>query len=275
MRHSALLGVLACAITACSGCPSPPDPLGSPAPDVVIVPALAPPSLAPRLSEGFTKPLDPKLWTQWTHNLAALKSSAQTSSSGLNIELETYGRAAEEVSVVAIAWNPVQDFLGEVVRLEFELDWLEDSNASYLSAGLALVPETAPLSGDPRDHAEVTHLSFIGAGMGANVRRELLVQRKGQEVFRDSEGWPETGRDGRTLKTVRLSLTLTGSMMKIEEAGRPPVSVPVGLGFARGRVVLYVASHSNSMRRAMRFTHLELRVLEAIPAASETSADGL
>ncbi len=212
-----------------------------------------------RLRATFTEKLDPAIWGSWTHNLDKDKSRLTPGAGGLYVDLETYGRAADEVSVVALAWKQPLDFLAAPHQMTIALDWLEDSNASYLSAGLAILPEDAPLTGDPRDLPEVSHVSFIGAGLGAHARRELLVQRRGQEIFRDTEGWPEVGREGRKVGSVELTLTIDGQSMRLEETGREVVTAPTGLGFARGRLVLFVASHSNSMRRAVRFTKLELR----------------
>ena len=93
------------------------------------------------------------------------------------------------MSVTAAAWKEALDFSAQAQTMTVQLDWLEDSNASYLSAGLAIVPEDAELKGDLRDLPQVTHLSFIGVGPGATARRELLVQRQGQELARDTEGW--------------------------------------------------------------------------------------
>ncbi len=244
----------------CSGCPQQAVPVETESKPAQLVDATAViPAKPLRLRALFTDKLDAVNWGSWVHNLAKDKSRLTPGAGGLYIDLETYGRAADEVSVVALAWKEPIDFLGGPQTVTVALDWLEDSNASYLSAGLALIPEDAPLRGDPRDLTDVSHVSFIGAGMGAHARRELLVQRHGQEAFRDTEGWPEVGREGRKLATAELKLTIDGQSIRLEEAGRDAVTAPTGLGFARGRLVLFVASHSNSMRRAVRFTKLELR----------------
>ena len=85
-----------------------------------------------------------------------------------------------------------------------------------------------------------------------------MEQRQGQELARDTEGWPEVEREGRHLKSVSVRLVVSGDLIRIEEEGRAPVSVKSSLGFARGRLVLFAASHSNSMRRAVRFTQLRV-----------------
>ena len=75
--------------------------------------------------------------------------------------------------------------------------------------------------------------------------------------WRDTEGWPEVEREGRHLKSVSVRLVVSGDLIRIEEeegAGERQV-VP---RFARGRLVLFAASHSNSMRRAVRFTQLRV-----------------
>ena len=197
-------------------------------------------------------------WVLWRYQVDEEKSAIKTGETGLRMELETYARRHEEVSVVAAAWKPALDFLSGPQTITLGLEWLEDSNAAYLSAGLAIIPEGSPLAGDPRDRAEVTHVSFIGVGPGALARRELLVQRKGQEIARETEGWPEKEKEGRQLKQVVVKLVVTNALIQIEEQGRPPVSVAADLGFARGQLVLFLASHSNSMRRAVRFTQLRV-----------------
>ena len=255
-----LYGSLACALfSACSGCPTEPEIAQS---KTIIAERDAGLSLAVeknpvRLEQRFESDLGPD-WALWRHQVDEDQSSIKTDKTGLRMELETYGRAHDEVSVVAVAWKPAVDFLSEPQTITLGLQWLEDSNAAYLSAGLAIVPEHSALEGDPRDLSEVTHLSFIGVGPGALARRELLVQRKGQEIARDTEGWPEKEKGGRQLNQVVVKVAVTGALIRIEEDGREPVSVSANLGFARGRIVLFVASHSNSMRRAVRFTQLRV-----------------
>ena len=246
-------------VGACSGCPST-DPLASTAAPAEIIDVESQPVAAPkpaRLNQLFNSQLGAD-WVTWRHQVADDKGALKVEETGLRMELETYGRRHDEVSVVAAAWKPAIDFLAETQTITLGFDWLEDSNAAYLSAGLAIIPEDAPLEGDPRDLTEVTHLSFIGVGPGASARRELLVQRKGQEIVRDTEGWPEKDKDGRPLTKVVVKLMVTGTLVRIEEEGRSAVSVPADLGFARGRLVVFMASHSNSMRRAVRFTQLRV-----------------
>ncbi len=255
-----LYGLLACvSIGACSGCPNQSSPAESKSPseqlDVDIQPvAVQKPA---RLEQRFNSDLGSE-WALWRYQVDEEKSEIKTEGQGLRMELETYGRRHEEVSVVAAAWKPALDFLAEPQTITLGLEWLEDSNAAYLSAGLAIIPEASPLSGDPRDLAEVTHLSFIGVGPGALARRELLVQRKGQEIARDTEGWPDKEKEGRQLTEVVVKIVVTDALIQIEEKGRPPVSIAANLGFARGRLVVFAASHSNSMRRAVRFTQLRV-----------------
>lgn len=257
MRFGALL---ACAgLSACGGCPpaevAEPQPKAAEAPNEPVT-ELEPVSKA-RLDESFREALSDQ-WVVWRHQVDPSKSVVATSPEGLMIDLETYARAHDEVSVAAVAWKPALDFLSGPQTITLSLDWLEDSNASYLTAGLAIVPEGANLKGDPRDLSEVAHVSFVGAGAGANARREVLVQRRGQEIARDTEGWPEKGKEGRQLSKVTLQLVVTDQMIRVEEAGREPVSIPSSIGFARGRLVIFVASHSNSMRRAVRFSRLRV-----------------
>ena len=244
---------------ACSGCPNPPDP--APSKPVVEQLDVAPKSIIQKQPARFEQRFNSDLgsdWALWRYQVDENKSAIKTEETGLRMELETYGRRHDEVSVVAVAWKPALDFLTQPQTITLDLEWLEDSNAAYLSAGLAIVPEDSPLSGDPRDLPEVTHLSFIGVGPGAWARRELLVQRKGQEIARETEGWPEKQKEGRQLNQVTVKLVVTDALIRIEEEGRDAVSISANLGFARGRLVLFLASHSNSMRRAVRFRQLRV-----------------
>jgi len=254
------VALLACAgLSACGGCPT--AEVAAPQPETAEAPSQPITELKPvsksRLDEGFREPLGDQ-WVVWRHQVDPSKSVVTTSPEGLVLDLETYARAHDEVSVAAVAWKPAIDFLSGPQTITLSLDWLEDSNASYLTAGLAIVPEAVKLEGDPRDLSEVAHVTFVGAGAGANARREVLVQRHGQEIARDTEGWPEQGREGRPLSKVSLQLVVTDQMIRVEETGREPVSIASSVGFARGRLVLFVASHSNSMRRAVRFTQLRV-----------------
>jgi len=211
------------------------------------------------LRADFSQALGPKGWTLWRHNLDEKKGSFQPTPKGLWVDLETYGRKPAEVSLMAVAPKRVLDWSQTPIQVELGLDWLESDNASYLSAGLAIIPEAAELSGDPRDLAAVTWVAIIGVEPAAKVRREWLVQLRSAEIFRDTEGWPEQGKDGRVMQATKLLLTVGVDAMRLEEDGREALSAPTGPGFSRGRLVLFLASHSNSMRRAVRFSSFMVR----------------
>jgi hypothetical protein len=211
------------------------------------------------LRADFTGPLAAAEWVLWRHHLDEKSSSFQPTPKGIWVDLETYGRKPEEVSVMGLGSKRLFDWSERPITIEVELDWLEPDNASYLSAGLAIVPEGAELTADPRDLAAVTSVAIIGVSPAVKVRREWLVQLRHAEIFRDTEGWPEQGKEGRTMQSTRLRLTVGADAMRLEEDGREPLSAPTGPGFTRGRVVLFLASHSNSMRRAVRFTALVVR----------------
>ena len=250
-----LSGLVLILTVGCNSCAADP-PEVSDDPKAEVAPQVVP---AADLETFFDKPLDAAQWAQWTHQVDAGKSAVEIGPKGLTVSLETYGRAARDVSVVALAWRRGYDLLQGPLAIEMTLDWLEKHNANYLSAGIALVPEEAPLSGDPRDLPAVAHLSFIGAGIGANARRELVVQRHGNTIFRDTEGWPEKDADGRALETARVRWVVGPEGMTVTEEGRPAVKTETALSVARVRVVLFVVSHSNSMKRALRFARLAVK----------------
>ena len=253
-------------LAAAGGCTCGERAPSAPSPQKPAVEASTPEPVKPApktlLDENFAEAGDAKDWSSWVHHLGEGAWSLAYGAEGLTVNLETYGRAAEEVSVVALRYRGAQEVLTAPKRFRLAMEWLEDSNSNYLSAGLALVPSASPDGGDPRDLPEAVHLSFIGSGDEGRARRELVVNRRGSAIHRETEGWPKVEPQGRKVGKTELILTVGASVMRLEEAGREPVSISHGPGFAEGNLVLFVASHSNSMRRAVRFTNLAIEAVD-------------
>ena len=94
-----LYGSLACALfSACSGCPNEPEVAQS---KTIIEERDAGVSAAvkenpARFQQRFRSELGPD-WALWRHHIDEDKSSVRTEETGLRMELETYGRAHDEV----------------------------------------------------------------------------------------------------------------------------------------------------------------------------------
>ncbi|MBM64713.1 MAG: hypothetical protein CMH55_00585 [Myxococcales bacterium] len=176
--------------------------------------------------------------------------------------LDTLKRKPGEMSVNGLVHREVLDWSEDPITIRVAMDWLEKKNASYLSVGLLLVPEGFDLASDPRLAERNLALFFAGVPPGAQARRVMRLRKAKSTVWEDLEGWPERGKEGRSIGRVEVELTISDDALRLRESGRPDVLVKRPVGFSSGRLILFVASQSNAPLRWGGFS--SLRVLRGL-----------
>ncbi len=147
---------------------------------------------------------------------------------------------------------------GPPLTVEVTLDWNGQTNGSYLTAGLALLP--ADEDDPPQAASEALAFEFVGVPPGRNARPSLWRRRASGLRPLYTEGWPQprrADRVGRKVERVKLTLEVGFARVRLLEDGRARYQGPGGLG-GRLRLLLFVTSHSNYPERAVRFDDLRV-----------------
>jgi hypothetical protein len=184
----------------------------------------------------------------WSLHRINLKATEGGFAAGL-LSLETSARAAADVSAVVLRHDGVLDWSEEAVRIELNLRWLERENASYLRAGLELVPE-------PEKPSKGVAVYYVGVPPAAKARRETVVRQTPASVITETDGWPEVEPDGRALRRVQLELLVSDSAIRVRENGGRERIIRTDIGFMRGRVQIVLRSHSNAPKRSVGIDRL-------------------
>ncbi len=145
-------------------------------------------------------------------------------------------------------------------RIAIELDWNNQANGSYLSAGLVLAPE--PTEANPLRGRSWLKVEYVGVPPGRNARLVVVSCIDGQERTLYSEGWPETNRTGRKIGAQELRLVFLGSSFEVwEDEDLLFKAAQTRLGFDAAHLHLQLSSHSNYPPREIFFD--DVRVTES------------
>lgn len=225
------------------------------------------------LEEGFEAgQLDPGLWLPTVaHDLRALTREVVRAPGGDDLELwlgadtrDTDDATVKSVGVVYVHPLP----LLPAVEIQVELDWNDQANGSYLSAGLFLErgpePEArvseGPMRSTPDDAPDWLALEYVGVPPGHNARATVAVRQAGRVRFLHTEGWPDIRPEGRPVHRQRLRLVLDRGRVGVEENGRPLLEPgePV-FRYPTAYLHLRLRSHSNYPHRAVVFDDVRVR----------------
>lgn len=148
----------------------------------------------------------------------------------------------------------------------FELDWPDQINATYMSAGAYICPTA---SDNPHGEASWLRVVYVGVPPGQTARCLVSVRTAGQERMLLTEGWPRDRR-GRAIDRQRIRITLSPD----PRAGRSRLAVRVTvlengatileptlvrLGFRKAYLYLQHSSHSNYPLREVLFDDVVVR----------------
>jgi hypothetical protein len=189
--------------------------------------------------------LNPELWEITTKgDFKAWEIGPMADGKGgrlLRLRANTIGTRDDTVKVIGIESKKALEI--STATISFDLDWNNQVNGSYLSAGLYLVPEKT--GAQQQDRENWLAVRYIGVPPGRNGRCEVLEKINGRTTVLFWEGWPEK-KQGRPLSYQRVKLIFSGSTLRIEENGRAIFETnSFRPRFDRAYLYLQMSSHSN------------------------------
>jgi len=148
--------------------------------------------------------------------------------------------------------EPVVDLSGGV-EVGFNLDWNNQANGCYMTAGAYLCPTVAE---NPRDEPAWVGIQYIGVPPGKNGRCAISVKRGSYEQRLLTENWPEE-RTGRPIGLLKVQITLDRNAIAITENGQTILEADgLNLDFDKAYLYLQHTSHSNYRTREVFFDNV-------------------
>jgi hypothetical protein len=216
---------------------------------VLVLAAL--PARGQDLLETFAKPLGTERWELLrVHDTREDKIEA--TGGKLVVALDTIGTIDSTVKTRGVRSRASFE-LGEGLSAAATIDWNDQVNGCYLSAGLALVLDEA--AGDPHEARDAIAFEWIGVPPGKNVRPSLWRRKASALVPLYNEGWPQPRREdrvGRLVKRSRIAVEVAKDRVRLTEDGRELFQGKEGIA-GKARLVLFVTGHSNYGERTVLF----------------------
>lgn len=155
--------------------------------------------------------------------------------------------------------SPIRLEAGTLVAAE--LDWNNQANGSYLSAGLVLAP--ARVEGNPLTTPDFLRVEYIGVPPGKNGRIVVVTRNKGREQYLFTEGWPQVRREGRPigLQKVELRFRKGGAFEVLENGNTLFESKDKALESDTVYLYLQMSSHSNYPPRELFFDNVRVAAI--------------
>jgi hypothetical protein len=209
-----------------------------------------------QLKETFAGPaLDERVWSVTRQN-DFQESTIDVVDERLRLRAATIGTADDTVKYHGV--RTVQPLrLSQPMELSFVLDWNDQKNGCYLTAGIVLCPTAT--DGNPEGEKDWFKFEYIGVPPGQNARAWVSVRAHGGERVLYHEGWPEKQRTGRKIgqQTVKirwkedtLSLLENDKVLWETEWQR--------FDFPQAHLYLQMSSHSNYPPREVFFDNISV-----------------
>jgi hypothetical protein len=225
-------------------------------------------SLTPSWEESFSEgTLDVKRWTPTSEGDFEGKSidvfdvrRLSKPDFRLRLRASTRGTRDDTVKFLGVR-SAAKVRFGRETRIASDIDWNDQANGCYLSAGLVLAP--AQTEGNPLQGKDWLNVEYVGVPPGKNGRLAAWLRTGGHDEWVFSEGWPQVNRGGRPLSLQRLEIIVRQGNFEIVENGRSVYeSKGKKLPFAEAHVYLQVSSHSNYPPRELYFDNIRVTSLE-------------
>jgi hypothetical protein len=143
------------------------------------------------------------------------------------------------------------------VRISVRLDWGDQPNASYMTAGVVLSPHVT--GGNPLDTDDWLKLVYVGVPPAGNARLLVAVKRRGGERTVYTDGWPERNKQGRRIAVQDLTLRVGDRTLEVwEGARRAWRSLPGDIDLETVHLYLQMSSHSNYPARSVYFERISV-----------------
>ncbi|MFC1978073.1 hypothetical protein ACFLWS_07430 [Chloroflexota bacterium] len=175
----------------------------------------------------------------------------------LSLLANTIGTMGDTVKFHGVRTVRKIDF-AEGKIISFDLDWNDQANGSYLTAGLYLCPVATDIN--PRDELDWIAVEYIGVPPGKNARLQVASAKKGNLRFLFTEGWPDKQRTGRKIANQHVELVIDDDSLKVLEKGEELFSTGNhGLNFSQAYLYLQMSSHSNYPSREVYFDNIVVK----------------
>lgn len=203
------------------------------------------------LTDPFSgKALDPSVWVVTRKN-DFQESRIDLVNGRLRMRAATLGADDKTVKFHGVRTaKPIS--LRQPFQLSFELDWNEQANGCYLTAGIFLCPTAT--DGNPGDEKDWWNFEYVGVPPGKNARAWVRVRRKGGQRILYDEGWPTKQRTGRKIGKQAVSIRWQDDRLTVVENGKELWRTDWReFGFSSAHLYLQMSSHSNYPPREVFF----------------------
>lgn len=182
--------------------------------------------------------------------IAIAEVVGSTPYSRLRLGADTVGSDPATVKFVGIRSRNALDSRVPLL-ITWTLDWNDQENGSYLSAGLILSPDAS--GNRPTAAADWLRVSYVGVPPGRNARLEVSGRFHGSMKSLYSEGWPKESRLGRKIGLQKLELLIFATGLEIKENGERVFAAKHLIEFPQIYLNLFLTSHSNYKLREVFF----------------------
>ena len=183
----------------------------------------------------------------------------------LRLRANTMGTRDDSVKFLGVRARRSFD-VGTGLCIAVTLDWNDQQNGSYLSAGLIVAEEET--DGNPVRGENWLAVEYVGVPPGRKARMQIRSSRKGRVRTLEDEGWPDEQRTGRTIGEAHLRLWFAPDSFRLWEDDRLVHTSQRPSSLERVFLYLQLSSHSNYPAREIYFDD------DAIGPASNGTCDG-
>ena len=186
-----------------------------------------------------------------------VKRKVQPDRYWLRLQADTIGTDDRTVKFLGIRLREPLNLLVKS-EVEVEIDWNQQPNGSYLTAGVFLAPAETEKAAELL--SDWVKIEYVGVPPGKNGRAVVASKREGQLKFLHTEGWPDRSRAGRPIARQRLKITIDRGSLEVSENGQIlyQSDEPV-LSFQRAWLYLQMSSHSNYASRELFMSGIAVR----------------
>ena len=175
----------------------------------------------------------------------------------LRLLADTVGTMDDTVKFHGVRTMKKIDFTERKI-ISFDLDWNEQANGSYLTAGIYLCPVVTDTN--PRDEVDWIAFEYVGVPPGDNARFQIASKTNNSLRFLFTEGWPNKQRTGREIANQHVKLMIDKDTLKVLENNDELFITPDhGLGFTEAYLYLQMSSHSNYSSREVYFDNIVVK----------------
>lgn len=171
---------------------------------------------------------------------------------GIRLRAATRGTRGDTVKFLGVR-RCQEIYLVPGTRISVDINWNHQANGSGMTAGIVLAPEAT--SGNPLDQAEGLWVEYVGVPPGQNARRVIGAREDSDNIYLDTEGWPESNREGRKIGIQKIQIEVgNDGAVRFFENGEMVCGAPAKtLAFKKGYLYLQMSSRSNYPHREIFF----------------------